>query len=260
MEAKTDRTIGNATTLHLAVKFSQLAALELLLEKGADVNALLSDGSTVLHSATSVQTPKLEIVQLLVQHGANPETGDKDKALPIHLAAYAGCADIVQFLFDCQSHEVARGLKSTSFGKTPVELLSSLLAVNPQHVGCLALLGSALWDENETEKANDIFQRLLEINPANAFVTEAELQHVPRISCALFGCSREIVGVRYRLQVSLSHPEPVQSRYNYELCDTCFSSREPHGHRQFLEQVVKQGRFVRIPREEWWPPGEKKAG
>jgi len=259
MEAKTDRTFGNATTLHLAVEYSQLAAVNLLLEKGADVNALLTDGSTVLHSATSVQAPKLEIVQLLVQYGANLETRDKDTLLPIHLAAYAGCADIVRFLFDCQSHEVARGLNSTSFGKTPVELLSSLLAINPQHVGCLALLGSALWDENETEKAIDIFQRLLEINPANAFVTEAELQHVPRISCG-FGCGREIVGVRYRFQVSLSHPQPVRSRYNYELCDTCFSSRKDDSFRQILEQVDEQGRFVRIPREGWWPPGDKKAG
>jgi len=258
IEAKTGR-VNNGTALHLAVEFSQLAALKLLLEKGADINALLSDGSTVLHSATSVTAPKLEIVQLLVQHGANLETGDKDKLLPIHLAAYAGCVDIVQFLFDCQSHELARDLKSTSFGKTPVELLSSLLAINPQHVGCLALLGSALWDENETEKAIDIFQRLLEINPANTFVTEAELQHVPRIRCRL-RCGREIVGVRYRFQASLSHPQPVRSHYRYELCYTCFSSRQPSVYRRILEESDDQGRFVRIPREGWWPPGEKRAG
>jgi len=257
--AKTDRPFGNGTALHLAVNNSHLAAVNLLLEKGADINALLSDGSTVLHCATRANDPRLEIVQLLVQHGANPETGDKDKPLPIHLAAYAGCADIVRFLFDCQSHEVARDIKSTSFGKTPVELLSSLLTTNPQHVGCLGLLGCALWDENENEKAIDIFHRLLEINPANASVTEAELQHIPRLRC-VFGCGREIVGVRYRFQFSLSHPQPVRSRYNYELCDTCFSPQEHHGNRQFLEQVDKQGRFVRIPREGWWPPGEKKAG
>jgi len=257
IEAKTNQ-VSSGTALHLAVQSSQLAALNLLLEKGADINALLSDGSTVLHSATRVNAPKLEIVQLLVQHGANLETGDKDKLLPIHLAAYAGCADIVQFLFDCQSHDVARDLEWTPFGKTSVELLSALLTTNPQDVGCLALLGNALWDENENEKAIDIFHRLLEINPANAFVTEAELQHIPRLQCG-FGCGREIVGVRYRFQFSLSHPQPVQFRLYYELCDTCFSSRE-HVNRQYLERVDKQGRFFRIPREGWWPPGEKEAG
>jgi ankyrin len=47
-------TTDNATPLHLASKFGDLETVALLIEKGASVNALTTDNSTPLHCASEL--------------------------------------------------------------------------------------------------------------------------------------------------------------------------------------------------------------
>jgi cytochrome c len=64
----TSRMHSGVTPLHLAVNRGDMASILLLIEAGADVNAVTTDGQTVLSNALNYSP---EIVPLLRAHGAN---------------------------------------------------------------------------------------------------------------------------------------------------------------------------------------------
>ena len=71
-------TLKGGTLLHVAAEFQRLDVAELLLDRGADVNAKASlddagvGGQTpIFHAATQRADAGLAIVQLLVQRGAD---------------------------------------------------------------------------------------------------------------------------------------------------------------------------------------------
>ena len=68
--------------------------LELLLERGADVNSRMEKNKTPLHEATS-----LEVAKLLVKYGADMEA-ECDDGMPLHVAVSNERASIVQFLLE----------------------------------------------------------------------------------------------------------------------------------------------------------------
>jgi ankyrin repeat protein len=57
----------------------------LLIQHGADANAMDENNKTALHLASAEGCA--EIVQLLIQHGADVNT--RDKRPPLHLASYS---------------------------------------------------------------------------------------------------------------------------------------------------------------------------
>jgi ankyrin repeat protein len=64
------------TPLHLAAFFGQLAALRLLVDAGADVRAVSTNGltNTPLHAATAGK--HADAALLLLEHGADPDATD----------------------------------------------------------------------------------------------------------------------------------------------------------------------------------------
>lgn len=83
---------------------SRLGVLKALLERGAHPNRKTPfSGKTVMHrlfrhgvgkgSSLPAMTPAL---RLLFQHGASPETADRDGELPVHAAAYSGTLEQLQ--------------------------------------------------------------------------------------------------------------------------------------------------------------------
>ena len=68
VEAKDDKFVG--TFLHWASAGGQKEIVELLIAKGADVNATDGDGDTALHLAGS-STARIEIAELLISQGAD---------------------------------------------------------------------------------------------------------------------------------------------------------------------------------------------
>ena len=58
--------------------------VQVLLEHGANVAALGATQSTPLHLASSIKSP--EIVWLLIKHGANVNARDWKRMTPLHLA------------------------------------------------------------------------------------------------------------------------------------------------------------------------------
>ena len=71
-------TLRGGTLLHVAVEFQNIDAVQLLLDRGADVNApaMVDEAGTggqtpIFHAATQTGDAGLPVVQLLVERGAN---------------------------------------------------------------------------------------------------------------------------------------------------------------------------------------------
>ncbi len=76
------------TALHFACEANQVAVAELLLDRGADVNAVTTDwGATPLHLALSGNSKAVLLVALLLQRGANPNAQNRDGVTPLQLAS-----------------------------------------------------------------------------------------------------------------------------------------------------------------------------
>jgi len=75
-----------------------LEVVKLLLEHGADPNVKNRDGKTPLHNAAS--EGHLEVVKLLLERGADPNVKDDDGNTPLHNAAWRGHLEVVKLLLE----------------------------------------------------------------------------------------------------------------------------------------------------------------
>jgi ankyrin repeat protein len=73
------------TALHLAANYGKTYAVQMLLEKGASINAVTTDHETPLHLAS--RFGDLETVKLLIEKGAFVNTPATDNVTPLHLAS-----------------------------------------------------------------------------------------------------------------------------------------------------------------------------
>jgi ankyrin repeat protein len=90
--------------LHEAAERS-LAAVELLVEHGADVKERDSFGQTPLHLAA--QDGKIEIVEFLVERWPEGmKERSNDTSIPLHLAALEGKTEVVRFLMEQWSESI----------------------------------------------------------------------------------------------------------------------------------------------------------
>ena len=84
------------TPLHSAVTYKQLEAMNVLVEKEADINAEDVTGMTPLHVAAMLG--RREEAAWLLEHGADPEITDTYGDMPIHTAAIFGHGQIIGLL------------------------------------------------------------------------------------------------------------------------------------------------------------------
>nr|XP_045009870.1 ankyrin repeat domain-containing protein 27 isoform X2 [Jaculus jaculus] len=91
------------TPLHVAALCGQASLIDLLVSKGAGVNATDYHGSTPLHLAC--QRGYQSATLLLLHHKASPEAQDNNGNTPLHLACTYGHEDCVKALvyYDAQS-------------------------------------------------------------------------------------------------------------------------------------------------------------
>ncbi|MGC1244975.1 MAG: ankyrin repeat domain-containing protein [Spirulinaceae cyanobacterium] len=88
--------LGGKTLLHLASWRDSLAAVEFLLEHGAEIDARDDEGYVPLHSAATCNNKN--VVQLLIKQGANVNAKNRMREAPLHFAARSGNVEIIEIL------------------------------------------------------------------------------------------------------------------------------------------------------------------
>src|SRR5688572_17254283 len=87
---------AQAQTLMDAVKAGDLAAVQAMMARQADVNAPQPDGTTALHWAVERDAPAL--VQALIRAGANVKAANRYGVTPLWLASVNGSATVIAML------------------------------------------------------------------------------------------------------------------------------------------------------------------
>jgi len=83
---ETQDTSGN-TALHLAASLGDVDLVEILIRKGANVNAVNGEGLTPLHLSIKLGWPS--IASTLIKEGADITTSDSSGRSPLQLAIKA---------------------------------------------------------------------------------------------------------------------------------------------------------------------------
>jgi ankyrin repeat protein len=94
-----------STPLQVAVRGGHTDVVQVLLEHGADVSADCCNRYTPLHVAAIYG--HAELVMLLFQHGADVSATDANECTPLHWAACRGHAEVVRVLIEHRANIVA---------------------------------------------------------------------------------------------------------------------------------------------------------
>jgi ankyrin repeat protein len=108
------------TGLGLSVFFGHIEIARMLVEAGADVNRPSRNSIRVspLHSAVASARDSVQLVDLLLSHGATPDPVEFLEATPLHSAAASGSREIVEKLLAAG----ADSKRKTKDGKTAADL------------------------------------------------------------------------------------------------------------------------------------------
>ncbi|XP_065579603.1 ankyrin-1-like [Artemia franciscana] len=90
--------IPSDSPLHLAVVSSDTEVVEMILDKGARINAVDKLGETPLHCAIKNSDKNVEMTKLLLKHGSNVKVRTNYGRSPLHLAASRKCPQTVDYL------------------------------------------------------------------------------------------------------------------------------------------------------------------
>ena len=104
--------IGGTTPLHKAAHFRRREVVELLIDKGADVNVKGTGGLTPLHIAKTK-----EITELLITNGADVNAKSNGGGTPLHQAAGNSHKEVAQLLISKGADVNAK----TKRGETPLD-------------------------------------------------------------------------------------------------------------------------------------------
>src|SRR5713226_7266094 len=89
---RSQRSIDNATPLHLASRSGYVDIARMLIECGANPTAQMKDGETALHLVS--QSGKVDVARMLLERGADLTAQSKDGETALHVASRSGNVDI----------------------------------------------------------------------------------------------------------------------------------------------------------------------
>lgn len=131
----TIRSAAGSTALHGACYWGSIEAARLLLERGADVNAVTTDDFLQIHPlGCAVATPDvpnpsqaessvLELVDLLLERGADVNARRRDGMTALHSAAHRGHLQVIRRLLERGADPNIRALDDAGrhAGQSPAE-------------------------------------------------------------------------------------------------------------------------------------------
>ena len=109
--------------LHGAAQSNHKDIAELLLAHKADVNAKQNDGNTPLHLAAGADPDNKDTAELLLSHKADVTAKDNDGNTPLHRAAGNGNKNIINFLL---THGADVNAKNKA-GQTPAQVATEFI-------------------------------------------------------------------------------------------------------------------------------------
>ena len=139
---------GRWTPLHIVAQSGSVDCIELLLRRGANMEAVGSDGSTPLHIAA--RNGQLLAMKCLLEKEARGTATDNKGRLPLHDACFKGHVDVACFLLEKYPDTVNSTTKEEDGRWTPLHL-----AAQSGSVDCLRVLLECSADINE-RSAKDV--------------------------------------------------------------------------------------------------------
>lgn len=100
--------VDGFTALGLSCFFNQKEIANFLLKKGADPNIVSNNDFKVAPLHSAVATSQIEIVNILLQNGANINSKQSNGVTALHSAAHNGATDIVKLLLQNGADEKAK--------------------------------------------------------------------------------------------------------------------------------------------------------
>jgi len=146
-------TVDRETPLLRAASEGHLEVVQLLIDNGADVNARTTGGGTPLHYATS----HLEVVRRLLDNGADVNVKGHKGATALHFAAAKGNVAVARLLIERGADVNARDLS----GQTPFQL-----AARYHHVEMGQVLFEAGAEEPVAAAREHLFSELTGVRQA----------------------------------------------------------------------------------------------
>ncbi|XP_063706210.1 transient receptor potential channel pyrexia [Culicoides brevitarsis] len=181
------------TALHLAARTSSFDCVEALLRVGnADPNAEDFDHRTPLHAAVGKAESAFDILEVLIQWGADVNRKDIYGFTPLHLAALDGLSHCVEMLIFHGADVTTKSKKGTTAlnvitRKTP----ASLAMVTQQLDAAITMTHAQETNNHEIELQLD-FRHILqfchprEISYLNTFVDEGQKEILQHPLCTAF--------------------------------------------------------------------------
>jgi len=105
---------GGSTPLHLASRNRHVEVVQLLVEHGADATTQDEHRWTSLHLASA--SGSVEVTRFLIEHGADVTVQDEDGLTPLHQASKSGHVDLARLLVEHGADPSARNKD----GSTPL--------------------------------------------------------------------------------------------------------------------------------------------
>ena len=98
-----DKTNEGLTALHYAANKGNIPLFKLLIEHGANVDAVTSLGKNVMHMAAEGNQPSMLIYLITEQHQSS-QSVDENGSTPLHWACYFGAEEAVNFLLNLNAN------------------------------------------------------------------------------------------------------------------------------------------------------------